>query len=59
MRMLYEQVQWRALESKIAIQILSEIILQSLHCVTCSEPTFVVVCNQTPGCALQRAPSEM
>lgn len=31
MRMLYEQVRWRALESKIAIQILSEIILQSLH----------------------------
>lgn len=31
MRMLYEQVPWRALESKIAIQILSEIILQSLH----------------------------
>lgn len=29
MRMLYEQVQWRALESKIAIQILSEIIPQA------------------------------
>lgn len=54
MRMLYEQVQWRALESEIAIQMLSELILQSLHCVSCSWPLDGILCNRTPGCALQR-----
>lgn len=54
MRRLYEQVQWRALENEIAIQMLSELILQSLHCASCSQPLGGLLCNRTRGCELQR-----